>query len=135
MVGAPAQTPRAPLWLAGNGPKAIRYAATHGDGWITTGAAEEDRETWWRGVAEVAARFDEAAAESGRGDRIARVLSLDDEVAYSLRSAASYLDDVARAAELGFTDVVAHWPRESGLYAGSEAVLDEVAGILSSTRA
>lgn len=133
MVGAPAQEPRAPLWLAGNGPKAIRYAAARGDGWITTGGPEEDREDWWRGVADLARRFEDAAEAVGR-PHIARVLSLDNEVAYSLRSAAAYRDDVARAAELGFTDVVAHWPRESGLYAGDEAVLDDVADRLGSTR-
>jgi len=32
-----------------------------------------------------------------------------------------------RAAELGFTDVVAHWPRPDGPYAGSAVVLEAVA--------
>ena len=32
---------------------------------------------------------------------------------------------------LGFTDVVAHWPREEGIYAGKESVLDEIAGMLA----
>ena len=39
-----------------------------------------------------------------------------------------------RSAELGFTDVVSHWPREHGLYAGDEAVLDEVASRLAALR-
>jgi len=34
---------------------------------------------------------------------------------------------VGRAAELGFTDVVTHWPRPSSRYEGDEAVLEEVA--------
>jgi hypothetical protein len=41
---------------------------------------------------------------------------------------------VGRAAELGYTDVVVHWPREHGLYAADEAVLDEVAGLLPALR-
>jgi hypothetical protein len=34
---------------------------------------------------------------------------------------------VERAAGLGFTDVITHWPRPSSWYAGDEAVLHEVA--------
>ena len=32
-----------------------------------------------------------------------------------------------RAAELGFTDVITHWPRAPDPYAGSSAVLEQVA--------
>ena len=130
MVGAPAHEPRAPLLIAGNGPKAIRYAATRGDGWITTGGPEEDREAWWAGLAVLARRFDDEFAASGREGDFSRVVSLDNDFGYSLASAASYEDAVGRAASLGFTDVVAHWPRDEGLYAGSESVLDEIAGTL-----
>jgi hypothetical protein len=31
---------------------------------------------------------------------------------------------------LGFTDLVVHWPRPGGVYAGDERVLDEVAATL-----
>jgi hypothetical protein len=34
---------------------------------------------------------------------------------------------VGRATELGFTDVVAHWPRADGVYQGRESVVEEVA--------
>ena len=37
---------------------------------------------------------------------------------------------MGRAAELGFTDVVTHWPRPDGVYAGDVAVLEEVASRL-----
>jgi alkanesulfonate monooxygenase SsuD/methylene tetrahydromethanopterin reductase-like flavin-dependent oxidoreductase (luciferase family) len=128
MVGTPVRQPRMPLLIAGNGPKTIRYAARHGEGWVTTGGDETDRERWWSGVASVAHRFDDEYRASGRADDVARVLSVDTESHYTLASLAAYEDAVARAESLGFTDVVAHWPRESGLYAGSEAVLDAVAG-------
>ena len=49
MVGSPSRRPRMPLLIAGNGPKTIRYAATRGDGWVTTGGSEDDREQWWSG--------------------------------------------------------------------------------------
>ena len=134
MVGAPSRRPRMPLLIAGNGPKAIRYAARHGDGWVTTGGSEEDREQWWSGVAALSARFDDEYAASARPDDIARILSIDTESDYSLASAAAYEDAVGRAASLGFTDVVAHWPRAEGIYAGTESVLDEIAGMLSNSR-
>jgi alkanesulfonate monooxygenase SsuD/methylene tetrahydromethanopterin reductase-like flavin-dependent oxidoreductase (luciferase family) len=127
MVGSPAQDPRMPLLIAGNGPKSIRYAAERGDGWITTGGEGCGSENWWAGVGDLIRRFDDAFAASGRTDPLARVLSLDDESYYSLSSVAEYTDAVGRAAELGFTDVVAHWPREDGIYAGDESVLEAVA--------
>ena len=134
MVGTPARRPRMPLLIAGNGPKAIRYAARHGDGWVTTGGSEEDREQWWSGIAALSARFDDEYEASARSDDIARILSIDIESDYSLASAAAYEDAVGRAASLGFTDVVAHWPRAEGIYAGTESVLDEIAGLLSNSR-
>jgi alkanesulfonate monooxygenase SsuD/methylene tetrahydromethanopterin reductase-like flavin-dependent oxidoreductase (luciferase family) len=127
MVGSPAQRPRMPLLFAGNGPKSISYAAERGDGWITTGGEDAGTEEWWAGVAQLAGRFADAYAASGRTDDVARVLSLDDEGYYSMSSLEAYEDAVGRAAELGFTDVVAHWPRANGIYAGEESVLEAVA--------
>jgi alkanesulfonate monooxygenase SsuD/methylene tetrahydromethanopterin reductase-like flavin-dependent oxidoreductase (luciferase family) len=127
MVGAPARSPRMPLLIAGNGPKTIRFAAERGDGWITTGGDEPTFAEWWKGVAALAARFEDAFAGTGRGDDVRRVLSLDDENRFALSSAAAYEDCAAQAAELGFTDIVTHWPRPNGIYAGDEAVLDDVA--------
>jgi alkanesulfonate monooxygenase SsuD/methylene tetrahydromethanopterin reductase-like flavin-dependent oxidoreductase (luciferase family) len=130
MVGAPTRRPRMPLVIAGNGPKTIRYAATRADGWVTTGGSEDDRERWWAELAGLARRFDDEYAASGRRDDITRMVSLDIESDYTLASAAAYEDAVGRAAQLGFTDVIAHWPRAEGIYAGQESVLEEVAGML-----
>lgn len=134
MVGAPARGPRAPLLIAGNGPKTIRFAAERGDGWVTTGGNEDDPNAWWDGVADIARRFDDELATSERQAPPSRTLSLDSETRYSLTSLGAYQDAVGRAEELGFTDVVAHWPRESGVYAGDESVLEEVAALLPDHR-
>ncbi len=40
-------------------------------------------------------------------------------------------DDVGRAGELGFTDVVLAWPRDSEPFAGDERVLEQVGAELS----
>ncbi|MEI5584884.1 MULTISPECIES: LLM class flavin-dependent oxidoreductase [unclassified Agromyces] len=135
MVGEPAQAPRMPFLMAANGPRSMRLAARFGSGWVTTGPQAETDAAWWAGVAELAARLDEACAAEGRdpGD-LDRVLSLDDDARYSMASVDAFEDAVGRARELGFTDVVAHRPREHGLYAGSEAVLDEIGSRLDALR-
>jgi len=135
MVGAPAQSPRLPFVIAANGPKGVALAARFGQGWVTTGSGEHRGEAWWREVASLAGRLDDAAEAAGRDPlTIDRYLSLDAESFYSLASADAFEDAAARAAELGFTDVIAHWPRQDGLYAGSEDVLVEAAARFAASR-
>ena len=128
MVGEPAQHPRMPLHLAADGPKGLALAVRIADGWVTTAGADNDTEAWWRKAGELIRRLDDACADAGRDPlTMSRTLSLDDEARYSLTSIDAFDEAVGRAAELGYTDIVSHWPREHGLYAGDEAVLDEVA--------
>src|SRR4051794_12264193 len=130
----PVQRPHPPLVVAANGPRALRLAARYGDGWVTTGAqAQDDEAAWWRSVAEVSARFGDAAAAAGR--TVDRYLNLDSSPVFSLSSADAFTDAVGRAAELGFTDVMTHWPRRSSWYAGDEKVLETVASLLPRLRA
>lgn len=116
------QTPRVPFVIAGNGPRAMALAARYGQGWVTNGGAEPgvDEAGWWRAVAETASRFADTGATADR------YLILDAGPVYSLRSAGHFTDCVGRAGDLGFTDVLTHWPRESSWYAGSESVLDSL---------
>lgn len=135
MVGEPAQLPRMPFLMAANGPRAMRLAARHGSGWVTTGPQAETDAAWWAGLGPLVARLDEACEAEGRDpDDLDRVLSLDDEARYSMASVAAFEDAVGRARELGFTDVIAHRPREHGIYAGSEAVLEEIGSRLDAMR-
>jgi alkanesulfonate monooxygenase SsuD/methylene tetrahydromethanopterin reductase-like flavin-dependent oxidoreductase (luciferase family) len=128
MVGEPSQHPRMPLHLAADGPKGLALAVRIADGWVTTAGADDDTEAWWRKAGELVRRLEDACADAGRDpSTMSRTLSLDDEARYSLTSIDAFDEAVGRAAELGYTDVVSHWPREHGLYAGDEAVLDEVA--------
>lgn len=135
MVGEPAQLPRMPFLMAANGPRAMRLAARYGSGWVTTGPQADTDAAWWAGLGPLVARLDEACAAEGRDpDDLDRVLSLDDESRYSMASVAEFEDAVGRARELGFTDVIAHRPREHGIYAGSEAVLEEIGSRLDAMR-
>lgn len=131
MVGAPAQAPRPPFVLAANGPKGLSLVAKFGKGWVTTGPEGVTGEEWWNRITELAGRLDDAAESSGRDPRtIDRYLSLDSGGRYSLSSVADFDELSGRAGELGFTDVISHWPRGTGIYAGSEEVLVEAASRL-----
>ncbi|MFC7546294.1 LLM class flavin-dependent oxidoreductase [Plantactinospora sp. GCM10030261] len=122
------QRPRVPFVLAANGPRSMRLAARYGQGWVTTGTGGDDLDAWWRGVAEATARLDKELAAAGRDPAtLDRYLSLDAAPTFSLSSVDFFVEAVGRAADLGFTDVVTHWPRESSWYAGDEAVLERVA--------
>ncbi|MGO1316462.1 MAG: LLM class flavin-dependent oxidoreductase [Cellulomonadaceae bacterium] len=131
---------RPPLLVAANGPRALDVAVTRGEGWVTTGMEDATSEDdWWRGLGVLSRRLDAALERAGRTAAIIdhelfpRYLSLDAEV-FSLESATRFSAMVHRAREAGFTDVIAHWPRRDGIYAGDEAVLDEVAALLPSLR-
>jgi alkanesulfonate monooxygenase SsuD/methylene tetrahydromethanopterin reductase-like flavin-dependent oxidoreductase (luciferase family) len=129
------QQPRPPFVVAANGPRSLRLAATYGDGWVTTGGDTDDVEQWWRSVAQASGRFDDALDAAGRArGTVDRYLSLDSAPVFSLTSADAFSDAVGRAAALGFTDVVTHWPRASSWYAGDEKVLETVAGMLPRLR-
>ncbi|MEC5183611.1 alkanesulfonate monooxygenase SsuD/methylene tetrahydromethanopterin reductase-like flavin-dependent oxidoreductase (luciferase family) [Cryobacterium sp. MP_3.1] len=132
MVGRPAQQPRVPFVIAANGPKGLKLVAEHGAGWVTTGADGAVGEEWWSAVAALVHRLEDTLAAADRAPgSLDRYLSLDSGGAYSLESVGAFDDAVGRAGELGFTDVISHWPRPDGIYAGSESVLDEVASRLA----
>lgn len=130
------QKPRVPFVVAANGPRSIRLAARYGQGWVTTGTGGDDLAEWWRNVTGLTDRMDAELAAVGRDPAgLDRYLHLDSAPVFSLSSAGFFAEAVDRAARLGFTDVITHWPRRSSWYAGDEAVLEEVAtGVLPELR-
>jgi len=130
------QRPRLPFVVAANGPRLMRLAAACGAGWATTGVHRrgqaDDDETWWSGVAELAGRFDDVLAAAGRDPlTVDRILSVDAAPTFALVSRAKFVDVAGRAGELGFTDVVVHWPLPGApVYDAPESVLDDVAAAL-----
>ena len=56
-----------PLLLAANGPRSVRFAARHGDGWMTTGPrGAESVDAWFDGVGDSVTTLDEALTSAGR---------------------------------------------------------------------
>jgi alkanesulfonate monooxygenase SsuD/methylene tetrahydromethanopterin reductase-like flavin-dependent oxidoreductase (luciferase family) len=120
-----------PLVVAANGPRSLRFAARTGDAWVTTGARVESVEEWWTGLDEARNTVGETLSAAGRDPAsFPRYLSLDSSPQFSLASRGVFEDMVGRAEGLGFTDVITHWPRPDGPYAGSVAVLEDVAAWL-----
>lgn len=122
------QRPRVPFVVAANAERSIELAAQIGDGWITTGKPANDADDWWRAVAQNVDVFRNELVSAGREwSEVDRYLSLDASPVFSLSSRDVFDECVERAANLGFTDVISHWPRPDGWYAGDERVLEEVA--------
>jgi alkanesulfonate monooxygenase SsuD/methylene tetrahydromethanopterin reductase-like flavin-dependent oxidoreductase (luciferase family) len=118
-----------PVLIAANGPRSVRFAAQHGDGWITTGPRmSANLDAWLDGVANSMKMLDEALATADR-DAAAypRYVNLDSSPVYSLSSPETFADLVRRVGDLGFTDVISHWPRASSPYLGDEGTLETVA--------
>jgi alkanesulfonate monooxygenase SsuD/methylene tetrahydromethanopterin reductase-like flavin-dependent oxidoreductase (luciferase family) len=124
----PVQQPRTPFIMAANGPRSLRLAARYGAGWVTTGPKVDTLEEWWTALKGLSARLDDALAAQGR-DRAAfeRHLNLDSSPVFSLTDADVFEEMTGRADELGFTDVITHWPRPQDPYAGAVGTLEQVA--------
>ena len=139
MIPGTLARPRPPFVVAANGPKAMALAARYGQGWATYGpsldiegrASAADQERWWAGLGQMAERFDEVA----EGRPVTKWLSLDGAPVFSLVSLETAVEGIERAAALGFDEVVVHRPRASGVYAGSLAAYEALAGRLASLRA
>ncbi len=119
---------RVPLVVAGNGPRSVRFAARRGDAWVTTGGRAETLDDWFGGLAESTRVLDEALTAAGREPAaFDRYLNLDSAPVFSLESPGRFEEMTGRAQEIGFTDVITHWPRPDPPYAGAESVLEAVA--------
>jgi alkanesulfonate monooxygenase SsuD/methylene tetrahydromethanopterin reductase-like flavin-dependent oxidoreductase (luciferase family) len=122
------QRPRVPFVVAALGPRGMRLVARFGQGWATTGTRRDEREGWWRSLRELSARLDDTVAAAGRDPAgVHRYLQADAGPVFALSSVECFRDTLGRAQEIGFTDMVTHWPRPEGVYAGSTSVLEQVA--------
>jgi alkanesulfonate monooxygenase SsuD/methylene tetrahydromethanopterin reductase-like flavin-dependent oxidoreductase (luciferase family) len=118
------QQPRIPFAVAAAGPRGMQLAAAHAETWVTTG----DRTGG--GVAAVAdqvKRLEDACLAAGRDpSTIDRLVLTGPELDAGLTSETEFADTVGRYEEIGFTDVVVHWPRPCEPYAGDVATFERV---------
>lgn len=124
----PVQRPRIPFVMAANGPRSMRLAVEYGTGWVTTGPKVDTLEQWWAALARLGERLDQALAGAGRDPAtLERHLNLDSSPQFALSSVGVFEEMAGRAEDLGFTDVITHWPRPDAPYAGDERVLESIA--------
>ena len=125
------QQPRVPFTVAATGPRGLDLAAQYADCWVTYGppssAGDAQGPDWYAKVAQQVAGLEAACVRVDRDPADVRrmaLVSLGDEWVHGSPSA--WKDYSGRVAELGFTDVVVHWPRpyDSALPGCDPAVFD-----------
>ncbi len=124
------QQPRVPFAVAAVGPRAMRLAARFGQAWVTfgdpalsdTATPKQSREALRRQVE----RLDEACAAEGR--RVEeRILLLGTPPEGALDSVAAFVDFAGAHAELGFTEVVLHWPVPDSIFEADLTTFETIA--------
>ncbi|MFI6230594.1 LLM class flavin-dependent oxidoreductase [Micromonospora echinospora] len=124
--------PRLPLAVAAAGPRGMALAARYADIWVTSGPPNVFEQDRFDRVAPLlkqqSVALDEACAAQGRDPAsLRRLLLTDGAVGGVLESVGSYRDAAGLFAELGFTDLVVHWPRPDSPFQGDERVLIDFA--------
>ncbi|MGW8762425.1 LLM class flavin-dependent oxidoreductase [Streptomyces sp. NPDC055815] len=128
------QRPRLPFAVAATGPRGLRLAARHGQAWVTTGdpklyeeGTPEQSVAALRGQIEKLAK---ACAESGRDvaelDKILLTGFTPDRNG-PLESVDAFVDFAGRHRELGFTEIVIHWPVADSVFATDPTVFENIA--------
>lgn len=128
------QRPRVPFLLAASGPLGMRTVARYGAAWAVTDDAdvpkdvEQTEASTWAALADRLESLDAACEKEGRDPKsLGRTLLTGFSPLPTMRSAAAFEDVAGRCAELGFTELVVHYPRESGVFATPAHVLEEIA--------
>ncbi|MFI8367507.1 LLM class flavin-dependent oxidoreductase [Streptomyces sp. NPDC085466] len=128
------QRPRLSFAVAATGPRGMRLAARYGQAWVTTGdpklyetgTAVQSVEAL-RGQVE---RLGKACAEGGRDvAELDKVLltGFTPEKNTVLDSLERFVDFAGTHRELGFTEIVVHWPIQDSDFAADQAVFETIA--------
>ncbi|MCF3128995.1 LLM class flavin-dependent oxidoreductase [Streptomyces olivochromogenes] len=128
------QRPRLPFAVAATGPRGLRLAARHGQAWVTTGdprlyenGTPEQSVQALRGQAE---KLAETCAALGRDvNELDKILltGFTPDRSRPLESLDAFVDFAGRHQELGFTELVIHWPIPDSDFAADEKVFEQIA--------
>ncbi|MBQ0997913.1 MULTISPECIES: LLM class flavin-dependent oxidoreductase [Streptomyces] len=128
------QRPRLPFAVAATGPRGLRLAARYGQAWVTTG----DPKLYENGTSEQSVqairgqieKLGDACAEAGREPgSLDKVLltGFTPDRARPLESLDAFVDFAGRHQELGFTEIVVHWPIPDSDFAADVKVFEQIA--------
>lgn len=117
--------PRLPFAVAATGPRGMALAARFGRCWVTYGPPGDFDARPLHEVMPVlrrqTSRVDAACERAGRDPAtLRRVFVADAAVGGITASVAAYEDAAGALEEVGFTDLVVHWPRPEPPYQGDE---------------
>jgi alkanesulfonate monooxygenase SsuD/methylene tetrahydromethanopterin reductase-like flavin-dependent oxidoreductase (luciferase family) len=122
------QRPRIPFAIAANGPRGMRLVAQQAQTWVTFGDPARTGDDHFAGLPRLIAMVEAGCLEAGRDPAtLDRLILTGSGGPNFFGSAAEFTDAAGRYGELGFTDVVLHYPRGGDPYAGDPGVLDEIA--------
>jgi alkanesulfonate monooxygenase SsuD/methylene tetrahydromethanopterin reductase-like flavin-dependent oxidoreductase (luciferase family) len=126
------QRPRLPFAVAATGPRGLKLAARYGQAWVTTG----DPKLFENGTPEqslqaIRGQADKLAAAC---DAIGRDVAELDKILLTgftpdrpLDSFDAFVDFAGNHAELGFNEIVLHWPLPGTDFAADEKVFERIA--------
>jgi alkanesulfonate monooxygenase SsuD/methylene tetrahydromethanopterin reductase-like flavin-dependent oxidoreductase (luciferase family) len=128
------QRPRLPFAVAATGPRGMKLAARYGQAWVTTGdpklyetGSPEQSVQAIRGQAEkLAAACAAVGRDASELDKIL-LTGFTPDRGRPLESLDAFVDFAGRHAELGFTDIVIHWPIPDSDFAADEKVFERIA--------
>ncbi|GAA3300798.1 LLM class flavin-dependent oxidoreductase [Streptomyces cinereospinus] len=128
------QRPRLPFAVAATGPRGLKLAARHGQAWVTTGDptlyAEGTPEESVQAIRRQTERLADACAATGRdASGMDKVLltGFTPDRGRPLESVDAFVDFAGRHRELGFTEIVVHWPVPDSDFAAEERVFERIA--------
>lgn len=132
MIPGCVRQPRVPLAVAASGPRGIALAAKYADAWVTMGPTDWSRDyrpdECFEVVAEQMTRFRQCCAEAGRDpDQVEKIFVSTGWAGDLVASPKACLDVAMQCAYLGITELILHWPRPHGVYAGDPSVLAGIA--------
>ncbi|GGN03088.1 LLM class flavin-dependent oxidoreductase [Streptomyces fuscichromogenes] len=128
------QRPRLPFAVAATGPRGLKLAARHGQAWVTTG----DPKLYETGTPEQSfealrgqlGKLADTCAATGRdASELGKVLltGFTPDRSRPLESLDAFVDFAGRYQELGFTELVIHWPVPDSVFATEEKVFERIA--------
>jgi len=128
------QRPRLPFAVAATGPRGLRLAAQYGQAWVTTGDPKVSEsgtpEQSFQAIRGQVEKLSDACAAIGRDvaglDKVL-LTGFTPERSGVLESLDAFVDFAGRHHDLGFTEIVVHWPIADSDFAADEKVFEQIA--------
>ncbi|CAM5628712.1 luciferase [Streptomyces spiroverticillatus] len=126
------QRPRLPFSVAATGPRGLKLAAKHGQAWVTTGdpklyengTPDESLEAIRGQVAKLGAACEAVGRNVGELGKTLLTGFTPDRL---LESLDAFVDFAGRHRELGFDELVLHWPIADTQFAADEKLFEQIA--------